>query len=682
MSKNKYANHPPKSRNKERKSQPEREAQTKQPTVSASSDLMLMLPDLTYNEGDKSINDGVEEENVPMEYRAQIPGRCQRQYISDDSKGNDTKPIDVVTWAHEWSMASSDLPPVGASKPEGFSAIQTLEVDIQQRLVSNSGLDADLIRPVIGGNGWPVIPGSSIKGLFRRQCRILNEARLVRWCGNECGVEPSKQGILRFHNAYPGDRGWKEHNGDFLVDITHPQQKWQVGFQDKKHSAYAVISLRKPRLIVVVSSCDLSIDEDEWRDIKKILSQAFVSQGIGGRTCTGYGISGSLDPDDVLFECLLSGRGSAPTLLSRQTEFRTTMFRAAIRDMALRIFGGIASEAKALEEVEKLFGGIDGRSPTRSVLSCRFIDSSAPLIMKSKTDYVFDVFRASGRLQWTINDLRKPLSTNEVNNLKTLLECLHGLVMVLSGFGKGWRRIDHELFGASLREGNYKKAPIGCHWQWSEPSRLPDLLQVNSENDIRLLLHAAREAARKRLFSDSVDSVFASWQECIHPERMYIWTRFAESKSSSEAMQWFHAKMFINGERQRGGLADTLRLHRTELGGRLKNKKFNDGPTAVSRLWHRMFPLQFRTETQEKFDRYESRGSSAAAFQRASRGRNAMPISAHGDLKFWNGPYLETLVLFPLDQGGSFVKGAKEFIDELNSSATKSDSNFQRLDWK
>jgi CRISPR-associated protein Cmr6 len=612
-----------------------------------------------------------------MEYRAQISGRCQRQFISDDTKGNDTRPIDVVKWAHEWSMASSDHPPAGMLKPESGSAAQSLRIDIQQRVVSNSGLDADLIRPVIGGNGWPVIPGSSLKGLFRRQCRILNEPRLARWCGNECGAEPSRQGKLRFHGAYPGDKGWKDKNGVFLVDITHPQQNWQVGFINKKHSAYAIISLHKPNLIITVSSSDSSIGKDEWQDINSILLQAFSLQGLGGRTCAGYGISAPLEPNDVLFECAISGRGTAPMLLSCQAEFRTTMFRAAIKSMALRIFGGLTREDQALKEVNTLFGGIDGGHPTRSILSCRYINVSEPNVSRSRTQFIFDVFTASGKLQWSLNQLRKSLSPSEIDDLRTFLEALHGLVLVLGGFGKGWRRVDHEFFGTSMREGKYDKAPIGCHWQWSQSSQLPDLLRVDGPDGVARLLHTARRIARKRLGVDSGELQIADWQEVIDPKRMLIWTRTADSAQSSLAMNWFHAK------RQNADLPDSLCLNRSVLGGRLQNKRINDGPTCVSRIWHHMYPLQTFPETPGRANPRVKPSSNAAAFQRAPRGASTKRAFSQGNIQFWNGPFMESIVLFPFDQdrGSSvYVQGAQAFLEELGRREGRP-GEFKRLNW-
>ena len=144
------------------------------------------------------------------------------------------------------------------------------------------------------------------------------------------------------------DVGWS--NG--LLDVAHPQQNWQVGFNNgrESHSAFGVVSLYKPRLQVGLSSTDPSLTAVEWQEIDRTLRQA-LQQGIGGRTCVGYGSSGAID-GDLIFQCGLSGQGPAAKLLDDTAEFRPTMFRAAIRGMALRLFGGISDGNTAMAAVD------------------------------------------------------------------------------------------------------------------------------------------------------------------------------------------------------------------------------------------------------------------------------------------------------------------------------------------
>lgn len=647
-------------------------------------DPLEALPRLTYSQSgaDKALQtrDVHLLDDIPMEYRAQIPGRCQRQFVSEDRSQNGRQPLDVVVWLQEWIQGSSEKLPSVWSDLIDCDSVHAVHQTILQRLISNCGTDDGLIRPVIGAEGWPVIPGSSIKGLFRRRCSAMNHPKTISWCGNSCGVEPAIQGSLRFHGAFPIKPEWRKSNGAQTLDLVHPQWRWQLGYKDQKHSAFALISLLKPEVVIPISSSDSSMTEKDWEDIKSILTRAVRSEGIGGRTASGYGVSGPVEKDQVIFQCNVLGRGSASKLLNGTPEYRSFMFRAAIRGMALRIFGGLCDEPTAEQKVDELFGGLLGDRPKRGILSCRYIDLRQPLLEQSKTTFSFTLYTASGSLQWGVNRLSRHIGSEERATIQNLLESLHGLVMTLGGFGKGWRRIDHEFFGQSLGRSGYTKAPIGCHWQWEEYDKLPDLLKVHSASDVKALLDAARNAARRLIGSKASEATasMANWQEVIHPDRTLIWTRIADNPSDSMAMKWFHAK-----KNERGVLPSALCLHRTDIGGRLENSRYNDGPTCVSRVWHRMYPLMGREETKRGVEERARPASRSSVFQRASR---SAPLSTNQPkpAQFWNGPFLESFVLFPVNQRSAKLEkivDSDALISELDRLATDSEENFSRLFW-
>ena len=634
------------------------------------------LPKLTYSQSNEGTSQQRQEvdllEDYPMEYRAQIPGRCQRQFISEKR----TTTPDVVTWLKEWVRGADEQLPSSLEKIVVSKSIRVFRTQINQRLISNSGIDDGLIRPTIATGGWPFIPGSSIKGLFRNRCRELIEPRVLKWCGNSYDVGETKQGTLRFHGAFPANTEWRKEGGAYSLDLVHPQWKWQLGHKDLTHSAFAVISLYKPDIIIPISSSDPSMTEKDWHDIENILITAIQFNGIGGRTASGYGVSGDIEPDRIIFQCSVLGRGTASKLLNGKPEFRSTMFRAAIRGMALRIFGGLCDENTAEQKVDELFGGITGEKPMRGILNCRYIDTNLPLLKKSQTDYPIELYTVSGRLQWSSNSLKRTITEKQLDNIKLLIEALHGLVMSLGGFGKGWRRIDHDFFGKSIKVSGYTTASIGCHWQWDDYECLPSLLKVNEGADIKSLLETARSCALEHIGPDSCTNI-ADWQEVIHPKRTFVWTRIAANPNDSLAMKWFHAKNSDNSN-----VPVSLRLKRTEIGGRLENKKFNDGPTSVSRAWHRMYPLLGQQETP-RLDNVEAKPSSnPAAFQRAQKG--AFVASKSVPIRFWNGPFLETFVLFPVNQNRSghiLVEGAQALINELRTLDDGSPNQFHRLEW-
>jgi CRISPR-associated protein Cmr6 len=558
---------------------------------------------------------------VPREYRAQALGRCQRQY---------TKSPDLNLWIKEWVD--------GANRRSLFTAagLHTVEVQIDWRLMSNSGVDEGIIRPVIGAGGWPLIPGSGIKGLFRRACPA---ARLQRWCGSPCqgGSGELSPGLLRFHGAWPTDVGWSSG----LLDIAHSQQNWQViNTSPTSRSAVSVVSLYKPCLQVGLSSTDPSLTAEEWEEIDYTLRLA-LQQGIGARTCVGYGSSGSVD-SDVIFQCGLSGQGPAAKLLDGTFEFRPTMFRAAIRGMALRLFGGISDGNTAMAAVDRLFGSINGpEGQNVGLLATAYTVDRAELGQFRERGQQ-QIYATEGFLQWRL--MRACRSGENEQLLSDLLEALHGLTMSLGGFGRGWRRPDHRIF-----DPNYPKFPLGCHWQWREPDKLPRWVDVQSGEDLSRLLQRSRELAEAWLKATGQrPGNPAGWREVIHPDRMRVWWRIASDAEHAELVHWFHDRRM-------------LKLKGTALGGKMSQ---------VGRLWNRLLPLR-STDTNAQAAAPIARSASSkirpaalargavmarpgAARQQAASSREVWIHDVH------RGSFLETVVLFP-DQWE-----APAFIDSMN----------------
>lgn len=560
------------------------------------------------------------ENEVPMEYRAQIPDRCQRQHANRN---------DAAAWVEEWKCAAS------CTLPFSTKNLKILEAVIDWRLITNSGTDQGIIRPVIGSGGWPVIPGSSIKGLFRRACRKLQPKKLERWCGSPVTEKDPKPGVLRFHGAWPSNPNWHER----LLDVAHPQQNWQLWnpqwdsnqnqYRRISHNANALISLYKPVLWIAYSSGDQDIEQDEWCEIRETLLKA-LEQGIGGRTCAGYGSSGRIS-GDLIFECGLEGQGRASTLLSANSgEFRANIFRAAIRGMSLRLFGGLCNSNDALKAVGFLFGSIHRQDGglQRALLDSAFTDSIVKVDDNwGRGNMEASVYAVSGTLQWRLT--KNNLTEDRREALSSLLASIHALAFSLGGFGRGWRRPDHRIFYPDYYTNPEPKPPIGCHWQWSEAENLskhPNWA-VNSKADLEKLIKTARFQAREWLRLNhkiQPSKQCASWREILHPEHMNIWIRDSTSPLDSKAIHWFHK----SPDTRNYGDLDPRDLRGTSLAGRIqKNRK--DRETEVGRIWSRMLP--------------KLNASSLAQWQKKpSSGLNKASTS----ISPWPGPYLEVLVLF------------------------------------
>jgi CRISPR-associated protein Cmr6 len=633
--------------------------------------------------------------DVPMQYRAQIQGRCQRQYVKDKVIGRlrqklqdyNSQPA-AIHWIEEWTHAAA------VKKPFAVDGLKSLPdqqpVQILWRLISNSGEDAGFIRPVIGAGGWPVIPGSSIKGLFRRSCKEFAANRLMAWCGGESDAGETQPGLLRFHGAWPADDQWKQR----LLDVVHPQQAWQVGMATEKdsHSANALASLYQPKLHIAVSSRDPATSEEEWKEIGAVMRHA-LSMGIGGRTSAGYGSIGASDRE-LLFEYALEGQGPASKLLDATPEFRPNMFRAAIRSMALRLFGGVTDEQTARKVVGRLFGSIEpdqNKGATVGLLAAVFLQDSA-----SETSIVplgpnQFAYAASGRLQWYLSNSQRDF---DKDLLRQLIEVLHGLVMTLGGFGRSWRRPDHHIFFSDYYTRQYysetnRKFLIGCHWQWKDPVSLPALLYVQAPDDLRKLLQVSRAIARRWLGNnESIVEKKSSWREVIEPNQLLIWTREARDMKDAVAVRWFHKKKEDGWDSFHS--SDHIPLKKSDLAGYVMDKH-----QVVGHLWNRLLPVGPGSSSlsdqakmkpvsvgtaQAALQRPDNAKRTASAFNAKDRGTK---ISHHGQrmpsplINLHQGRFLEIVTLnAPASQ--KRLKDFQDFISKMNDRAI---SDFKNLVW-
>jgi CRISPR-associated protein Cmr6 len=437
-----------------------------------------------------------------------------------------------------------------------------------------------------------------------------------------------------------------------------------VGFTNgsEGHNANAIVSLYRPLLRLCLSSTQ-HLDDEEWLAIDATLKQA-LEGGIGGRTVAGYGSTGTIE-GEVLFQCGLEGQGPSAKLLLKTPEhptgvpeFRPTMFRAAIRGMALRLFGGLTDEQTAKEVVNRIFGSVDGKGDV-GLLATAYTDSTVNLGFYGRGGWAQPIYTTSGQLQWR---LTKACRTKEEERLLSdLLATLHGLTMSLGGFGRGWRRPDHRIFLP-----DYGRTPIGCHWQWLNLSTLPPEIRVQSAAELSRLLTNSRKLAEHWLKTSLLQVCGpASWREVLHPEQMRIWCRVASGPDDAEVIHWFHRPR--DGEPAR----DPRELRKSVLAGQVNQ---------VGRIWNRLLPLDAdappRTNNQLPANPM-ARHSSATArpgsvtvhpaggvMARPSTGKqNAQAPTREVSIPHWMGTYLESVVLFPEQ------RLSPAFIQEMNRGA-------------
>ena len=601
---------------------------------------------------------------VPMEYRAQVKHRCQRHFVEKKPKAPSRSwRSNIQQWHDEWLKAINKKAADRLDDDHcGDQDTLIEEVQIEWRLLANSGVDEGFIRPVINSFGFPLIPGSSIKGMFCNQWLKLGlpSDQLENLCGSRTNSKPLHQGLLRFHPVSVREDECLKKS----LDITHSQAEWQLGTNHDRRKieprARGLISLWRPKLKIVISSQPNSITTEQWKIIRDVLIHS-VAAGIGGRTAAGYGRAShsTVDKEKDVFSCQLRGQGIAPKLLdvSGSSEFRPVSLRAAIRGMAMRLFAGLIPAQLAAKQVERLFGGLNG--PTVGLLACRFqelepINIGIP-VGPYESGFGYGrwehhppaMMNLKGTLVW---ELVRPSADRQ--ELSSLIAALHGLVISLGGFSKGWRRVDHRLFPLYQDQTYYGKTPIGCHWDWIG---LPDdqrWIQVHSRSGLEEFLEKARQSAVVWLQTQGITistpptECPTRWREVIHPRKMFVWARQAETHEDCIAIDWFHRDRIKSGKPD---IRD-VRFKGSSLAGQARY------PSKVGHVWHRMLPLHLNSH-----DDYEPIAGAYAGQDKI------VP-------EIWTGSFLEVVTFFAgLDDRDL----EKAFLDLMNKASGGQGANFK-----
>jgi CRISPR-associated protein Cmr6 len=520
---------------------------------------------------------------VPLMFQAQISGRGQIQYIQ--------KPEQSERWVDEWLEATA------INAPNFSHHVKTQEYKISWRLLSNSGQDDDFIRPVIAANGFPYYPGASMKGAFLRHC---TPQQAIRYCGgkNLTPQPPSLQGngenlkplslqergftdsetqpgILRFHGAFPKDSEWKEEP---LIDVVHPQQNWQVKNSDS-HSAFLQISLYAPTLVFGISST-IELNDSEWKTIWSIWDKA-IERGIGSRVSAGYGQPIN-HPETKLFSVSLKGQGLASKLIGTEQieEFRPNMFKAALRGNSLRLFSAVTDENTAEELTKELWGGFAGAKG--AIVGDLGIAFHAEKLVMDEFTY------NNHRVSMPTYDLKKGdltilcmknRSEEYRKQLRILAKAILKFALLIGGFGKSSRRVDHRIFFPEyLEPGN--KPMIGCQWGFTKESE-SYYFPVNNIKHIKNIIDDVYKVVNSWLVFKGKSQNYQklSWRESFHPENVQVWGRIAEDEDDSLAVRWFH-----------GNYKSSQSIKRSKLTGEIGK---------IGRIYHRMYPHYIRTKDGE-----------------------------------------------------------------------------------
>lgn len=520
---------------------------------------------------------------VPLMFQAQVGGRSQIQRLIPSQRADQQ----AYAWAEQWQQACDQ-----ENIPQFELPIQTREFEFTWRMVTNSGQDAGVIRPVIGERGWAYFPGSSMKGAFLRACKQLCPAdEVLHFCGGKDSDGDLHPGVLRFHGGYPNDAEWLD---DSLVDIVHPQEDWQTKSQGN-HSAFIQISLYKPTFVFGISSIkDLS--DAQWETIWQVWSKA-LERGIGSRVSAGYG-QVKAHGESRLLAVGLSGQGLSSQRIDRIGEFRPNVFKAALRGHTRRLFYGITDADTAESITKQLWGGFeDRRGAVVGVLGIAF---SAPELVEDTYTYIENGYPRNMPIYDTGNALltllvMKEISERDRKNLKIWITQLVKFTIILGGFGKSWRRVDHRLFSHQkflpqylTNTQNQNINPmIGCHWCYTDKSKAL-YVPVDDLKDITAFLEKLHQTTRDFVERGalgflkknrySINPLTPGIRESWCKGNVEVWGRIAKNAGDSLAIAWFHRPY-----------QDGKSIKHSELTG-WSSLNDRQPKTKIGRVWHRMYP--------------------------------------------------------------------------------------------
>lgn len=226
-----------------------------------------------------------------------------------------------------------------------------------------------------------------------------------------------------------------------------------------------------------------------------------------------------------------------------------------------------------------MFGGIQKKEPIVGLLSVQFQESKLDIEPFGSGSYVQPAYQVTGDLVWFLS--KSLANPDQEQMLKKLVAKLMQFSMILGGFGKSWRRVDHRKFFEEYYEDTYK-ALIGCHWEWAGDNTKRRNVQVAQPKKLGAFIERVREAAKEWILAQNKPlregNWATAWREAWNPSNVQVWGRVADNYDESSAVQWFHKsyQSKIEGVQPEGS------IYKSHLTGKIGQ---------ISRIWHRMYPV-------------------------------------------------------------------------------------------
>lgn len=167
----------------------------------------------------------------------------------------------------------------------------TIELRSQGAVVTGTGTGGvrDIGIELHGTYGWPIIPGSTLKGVAREYARQMGEP-VEEIFGSEPGTEPLVPGAVSFFDALPGPEGVK-----VVVHVLTPHTRGyrsDVGADGRPQAPAEYINPVPIEFLAVedgVFITHLLGPEPYLGDAVRLLMEAVKDLGVGAKTAAGYG---------------------------------------------------------------------------------------------------------------------------------------------------------------------------------------------------------------------------------------------------------------------------------------------------------------------------------------------------------------------------------------------------------
>lgn len=169
--------------------------------------------------------------------------------------------------------------------------VATVELRAQGAVVTGTGTGGvrDIGIELHGTYGWPILPGSTLKGVTREYARQMGEP-VDELFGSEPGTESPVPGKVTFFDALPGPQGVK-----IMVHVLTPHTRGYRSGVDAEKNPVAPAEHINPVPIEFLAVengvfiAHLAGAESDLDKAVRLLIEAVNDLGVGAKTAAGYG---------------------------------------------------------------------------------------------------------------------------------------------------------------------------------------------------------------------------------------------------------------------------------------------------------------------------------------------------------------------------------------------------------